>query len=96
MPIETDEVFDRLTQNYVHQLEENQEDFYRKLIDYFDKYLIQDKNDIDHIHLKCLQSDIYLQLSYVSRPYQSQLYYNKHRKILNDNEYIINMYKREN
>lgn len=94
MPIETSEVFDYLTQTYINQLEENQENFYLKLIDYFDKYLIQDHHDIDHIHLKRLQADIYLQLSYVSRPYQCQLYYNKHRKILNDNEYIINMYRK--
>jgi succinate dehydrogenase flavin-adding protein (antitoxin of CptAB toxin-antitoxin module) len=93
MPIETDELFDRLTQSYVNQLEENQADFYTKFLDYFDRYLIQENHDIDHIHLQRLQSDIYLQLSYVSRPYQSQLYYNKHRKILNDNEHIINMYK---
>jgi len=93
MPIETDEIFDRLTQTYVNQLEENQANFCIKLIDYFDRYLIQEKNDIDHIHLKCLQSDFYLQLSYVSRPYQYQIYYNKHRKLLNDNEHIINMYK---
>jgi succinate dehydrogenase flavin-adding protein (antitoxin of CptAB toxin-antitoxin module) len=93
MPIETDELFDRLTQSYVNQLEENQAEFYIKFLDYFDRYLIQENHDIDHIHLQRLQSDIYLQLSYVSRPYQSQLYYNKHRKILNDNEHIINMYK---
>ena len=93
MPIETDELFDRLTQSYVNQLEENQADFYKKFLDYFDRYLIQENYDIDHIHLQRLQSDIYLQLSYVSRPYHSQLYYNKHRKILNDNEHIINMYK---
>jgi len=94
MPIETDELFDRLTQSYVNQLEEDQANFYTKFIDYFDRYLIQEKNDIDHIHLNRLQSDFYLQLSYVSRPYQSQLFYNKHRKILNDNEHIINMYKK--
>ncbi len=92
MPIETDESFDRLTQFYIHQLEEDQANLCRKLIDYFDRYLIQEHNDIDHIHLKRLQSDLYLQLSYVSRPYQYQFYYNKHRKILNDNEQIIHMY----
>jgi hypothetical protein len=92
MPIETDELFDRLTQFYVNQLEEDQANFCRKLIDYFDRYLIREQNDIDHIHLKRLQSDLYLQLSYISRPYQCQFYYNKHRKILNDNEHIINMY----
>jgi len=93
MPIETDELFDRLTQSYVNQLEEDQANFCIKLIDYFDRYLIQENDDIDHIHLKRLQSDFYLQLSYVSRPYQCQIYYNKHRKLLNDNEHIINMYK---
>jgi hypothetical protein len=93
MPIETDELFDRLTQSYVNQLEEDQANFCIKFIDYFDRYLIQENNDIDHIHLKRLQSDFYLQLSYVSRPYQCQIYYNKHRKLLNDNEHIINMYK---
>lgn len=93
MPMETDEFFDRLTQSYVQQLEEDQAKFCLKLIDYFDRYLIQDHADIDHIHLRRLQSDLYLQLSYVSRPYQCQFYYNQHRKILNDNERIINMYK---
>jgi hypothetical protein len=95
MPIDTGELFDRLTQSYVNQLEQDQVQFYEKLLHYFDKYLIQDKNDIDHIHLKRLQSDIYLHLSYVSRPYQSRLFYNKHRKLLNDIEHIINMYKKE-
>jgi len=93
MPIETDELFDHLTQSYINQLERDQANFCQKLIHCFDEYLIQEKNDIDHIHLKRLQSDLYLQLSYVSRPYQCQLFYNKHRKILNDNEHIINMYK---
>ncbi len=93
MPIETDELFDHLMQSYVHQLEQDQAKFCLKLIYYFDQNLIQEKNDIDHIHLKRLQSNLYLQLSYVSRPYQSQLFYNKHRKLLNDNEQIINMYK---
>ena len=93
MPIETDESFDCLTQSYVYQLEENQAKFCLKLIDYFDRYLIREHDDIDHIHLKRLQSDLYLQLSYVSRPYQHQFYYNKHQKILRDNEHIIHMYK---
>ncbi|CAF1171506.1 unnamed protein product [Adineta steineri] len=64
MPIETDELFDHLMQSYVNQIEENQAKFCLKLINCFDKNLIQDKNDIDHIHLQCLQSDLYLQLSY--------------------------------
>jgi len=93
MPIETDELFDRLTQIYVKQLEENLANFCRKFIDYFNQYLIQENHDIDHIHLQYFQANLYLQLSYVSRPYQCQLYYNKHRKLLNDNEYIINIYK---
>lgn len=93
MPIETDEIFDRLTQNYVNQLEEDQAKIYMKFIDYLDRYLIQGNDDIDHIHLKRLQSDLYLQLSFITRPYQSRIFYNKHRKILNDNEQIINMYK---
>lgn len=93
MPIETDELFDHQMQSYVKQLEQDQASFCLQLIHCFDRNLIQDKNDIDHIHLKRLQSDLYLQLSYVSRPYQSQLFYNKHRKLLNDNEQIINMYK---
>ncbi|CAF1548722.1 unnamed protein product [Rotaria magnacalcarata] len=95
MPMETDEIFDRLTQSYVNKLEQDQAKTYMKLIDYFDRYLIKEKNDIDHIHLKRLQSDLYLQLSFISRPYQSQLFYNKHRKLLNDIELIINMYKNQ-
>lgn len=91
--METDESFDRLTQSYVKELEEDQADVYLKLIDYFDRYLIQERHDIDHIHLKRLQADLYLQLSHVSRPYQCQFYYNKHRKILTDNEQIIHMYR---
>ena len=93
MPIETDENFDRLTQSYVNELEQEQENFCRKLIDYFDQYLIQEQNGIEHVHLKRLQSDLYLHLSYVSRPYQSQLFYNKHRKLLNDNEEIMSVYR---
>ncbi|CAF0793105.1 unnamed protein product [Rotaria sp. Silwood1] len=93
MPMETDELFDHLTQSYVNQLEQDQAKIYTKLIDYFDRYLIQEKNDIDHIHLKRLQADLYLQLSYISRPYQSQVFYSKHRKLLNDNEQIISIYK---
>jgi hypothetical protein len=93
MPTETDELFDRLTQSYVKQLEQDQANFCITIIDFFDRYLIQEKNDIDHIHLIRLQSDLYLQLSYVSRPYQCQIAYNKHRKLLNENEQIINMYK---
>jgi hypothetical protein len=95
MPIETDELFDYLTQSYINQLEQDQAKFCEKFIYLLDKYLIQDKNDIDHIHLKRLQSDLYLHLSYVSRPYQSQIYYNKHRKLLNDIEHIMNIYKKE-
>lgn len=94
MPMETDEYFDRLTQTYVEQLEEEQEDFCLKLIDYFDRYLIVEHDDIDHIHLRCLQSNFYLQLSHVSRPYQSQFYSNQHKKIFDDNERLINLYKK--
>lgn len=93
MPMETDECFDRLTQSYVEQLEEDQENLCLKLIDYFDRYLIQEHDDIDHIHLRRLQSDFYLQLSHVSRPYQSQFYYNQHKKIFHDNERLMNLYK---
>lgn len=92
-PIETDESFDRLTQVYVQQLEENLADLCLKLIDHIDRHLIGDHHDIDHIHFKRLQADLYLQLSYVSRPYQYQFYYHKHRKILIENEDIITMYK---
>lgn len=93
MPIETDESFDRLTQSYVEQLEQTLGEICLKFIDYLERYLIQDHHDIDHIHLKRLQADLYLQLSYVSRPYQHQFYYSQHRKILLDNEHIITMYK---
>ncbi|CAF1067377.1 unnamed protein product [Adineta ricciae] len=67
MPIETDECFDRSVQNYVRRLEEDQADRCWKFIHCFDANLIQEKKDIDHIHLHRLQADLYLQLSYVSR-----------------------------
>ena len=93
MPIETDECFDRSVQSYVRRLEKDQADRCWKFIHCFDKNLIQEKKDIDHIHLHRLQADLYLQLSYVSRPCQSQLCYNKHKRILQDNDCIIAMYK---
>lgn len=92
MPIETDEVFDRLTQAYVNELEKDQVIFCQTLIQAFDRHLVRDHRDaIDHIHWRRLQSDLYLQLSHVSRPYQSRLFYNVHRKLFEENEQIIAM-----